>query len=282
MITIGIVGNGFVGSATQQLLCPDINILCYDINPKLCYPLGTTINDLNQCSLIFVSVPTPMNIDGSCHTQIVERVVQELHMVVDENKTAIIVRSTVPIGTADKLKCFFMPEFLTEKNFIKDFKSCEKWIFGVYENSNFPFKDTITTLFKSAKDNGCIDSNELVFLSNMEAETIKYMRNTFLATKVGFANEWATFCNKKGINYENVRVNAFSDKRIGLSHTDVPGHDGKLGFGGTCLPNDIASSIYQIEQQHIKPFILAAVQERNDKNDRWERDWMKDEGRAVI
>ena len=66
MITIGIVGNGFVGSAAGLLLCPDINIFCYDINPKLCYPLGTTLNDLNKCSLIFISVPTPMNSNGSC------------------------------------------------------------------------------------------------------------------------------------------------------------------------------------------------------------------------
>ena len=131
----------------------------------------------------------------------------------------------------------------------------KKWIFGMYENSDFPFKKTITNLFQMAKKNGCIDSDELVFVSNMEAETIKHIRNTFLATKVGFANEWHTFCGKKRINYDNVREHAFSDKRIGLSHTKVPGHDEKCGFGGTCLPKDLASSVYQMKQQHIGSFI---------------------------
>ena len=64
---IGIIGNGFVGKATFQLKCKDIEILAYDINPELCMPQGITLNDLMSCNLIFISVPTPMNKDGSCY-----------------------------------------------------------------------------------------------------------------------------------------------------------------------------------------------------------------------
>ena len=75
---IGIIGNGFVGNATRQLICNDINILSYDITPNLCDPLGTTLKDLLNCEFIFVSVPTPMKENGECYIDIVKAVVNEL------------------------------------------------------------------------------------------------------------------------------------------------------------------------------------------------------------
>jgi UDP-glucose 6-dehydrogenase len=123
---IGIIGNGFVGKATNQLKCKDIEILAYDINPELCEPIGLQLVDMNQCEIIFVSVPTPMSNDGSCYTNIIESVFNDLEKI--NYKGFIVLRSTVPVGTSDRLNCYFMPEFLTEKNFINDYVNAFNYV----------------------------------------------------------------------------------------------------------------------------------------------------------
>src|SRR5579872_6189863 len=115
---IGIIGNGFVGKATTILKNPDVKLIVYDIDPNLCSPIGTKITDLKQCDLIFVSVPTPMRKDGSCYLGIVESVINDLNSnnVINEPENFVVIRSTILPGTSDRLGCYFMPEFLTEKN----------------------------------------------------------------------------------------------------------------------------------------------------------------------
>jgi len=107
-------------------------------------------------------------------------------------------------------------------------------------------------------------------------------RNYYLATKVSFCNEIYDFCEKKGINYENVRNIAANDDRILHSHTSVPRHDGKKGFGGTCFPKDTSSLKYEMINTGIKPYIMEAIIERNEKIDRPEKDWKLNIGRAII
>ena len=75
---IGVIGNGFVGKATFQLKCRDIDIYAYDINPDACQPKGLKLNDMKQCEIIFISVPTPMNKDGSCYLDIIKSVLNDL------------------------------------------------------------------------------------------------------------------------------------------------------------------------------------------------------------
>ena len=104
---IGIIGNGFVGKATFQLACKDINILAYDINPNLCIPNNLKLEDMNQCEIIFISVPTPMNTDGSCYLQIVNSVISNLKSI--NYPGFIVLRSTVPVGTCYDFECYFMP-----------------------------------------------------------------------------------------------------------------------------------------------------------------------------
>ena len=111
---IGIIGNGFVGKATKHLACKNIKLLVYDINPSLCEPKNTKLEDLQKCDIIFVSVPTPMKKNGECYLGIVESVVNEINNKI-KNPPFIVIRSTVPPGTSDKFGCYFMPEFLTEK-----------------------------------------------------------------------------------------------------------------------------------------------------------------------
>ena len=90
------------------------------------------------------------------------------------------------------------------------------------------------------------------------------------------------YCNKINVNYENVRKGAANDERILHSHTNVPGHDGKNGFGGTCFPKDTSSLKYEMNKVGMRPYVLEAIIERNEKVDRPEKDWSLDKGRAVI
>jgi UDP-glucose 6-dehydrogenase len=100
---IGIVGNGFVGKATFRLQCKDIDIIAYDINPEQCIPKGAVVSDLNKCEIVFVSVPTPMQKDGSCHLGIIQSVFKDLKNI--DYQGLIVLRSTVPPGTSDSLNC---------------------------------------------------------------------------------------------------------------------------------------------------------------------------------
>jgi UDPglucose 6-dehydrogenase len=178
-----------------------------------------------------------------------------------------------------------MPEFLTEKNYTNDFINNKDWIFGVLgldNNRDTIFETKIRKLFYLALQNECITHNTLHFLTNKEAEMIKMFRNCFLATKVSFCNEINEFCEKLNINYENVRQLAANDDRILTSHTAVPGHDGRKGFGGTCFPKDTSSLRYEMSKVGMKPYVMEAIIERNENVDRPEKDWTVDVGRAVI
>jgi len=277
---IGIIGNGFVGKATYQLKCDDIIILAYDINPNLCDPKGLSLQDMNLCDIIFISVPTPMSKDGSCHLNIINSVINDLVSI--KYNGYIVLRSTVPVGTSDKLNFYFMPEFLTEKNYINDFINNPNWFFGLPEKYDDMFKLKIIELFNLAVKNERIKYNNLHFIPNKEAEMIKLYRNCFLATKISFCNEISQFCNLKDINYENVRKLATLDPRIGSSHTMVPGHDMMKGFGGTCFPKDTSSLQYEMTNAGMTPYIMNAIIERNNTVDRPMKDWAKDKGRAYI
>jgi len=276
---IGVIGNGFVGKATSILECEEIDLISYDINPNLCNPLGTKLLDMVECEIIFISVPTPMKDTGECHLQIVIDVINNLRKI--NYKNYIVLRSTVPVGTCDKLGVNFMPEFLTEKKYLEDFKNCEQWIFGLYNNDD-NFKSKINQLITLAKKYNKIKYDNIIFTINKEAEMIKLFRNCFLATKVSFCNEMSQFCELKEINYENVRKLACQDKRIGNSHSLVPGHDLKKGFGGTCFPKDMNNLNYEMKMIDMNSYIINSALERNNKIDRKEKDWTNDKGRSVI
>lgn len=280
---IGIIGNGFVGKATNILENKNVNLVIYDIDPNLCVPVGTTLKDICNTDIVFISVPTPMNSDGSCHIGILESVVNNIKEICDLNKNLIVIRSTVPPGTSDHLNCYFMPEFLTEKNFVYDFINNEHWIFGLkHTEQDTLFKEKITQLFNYSFESNKIKFNNLHFVTNKEAEMIKLFRNNYLSVKVGFCNEIAEFCEKKEISYENVRKLAVLDKRIGDSHSKVPGHDGRKGFGGTCFPKDTNNLKCEMKKIGMKSYIIENVVDRNETVDRSEKDWNSNKGRAVI
>jgi len=280
---IGIIGNGFVGKATNILANEEVELVVYDINPELCIPKGTTLEELCQVDIIFISVPTPMNKDGSCHVGILDSVVNDLKKIISLDEKLVVCRSTVPPGTCDRFGCYFMPEFLTEKNFEYDFINNEDWIFGLKnQEQDCIFKEKIAQLIDLSYQHKKINYNTIHFVSNSEAEMIKLFRNNFLSVKVSFCNEIAEFCSKKNIDYENVRKLAILDKRIGASHSFVPGHDGRRGYGGTCFPKDTNNLKHEMKQIGMKSYIIENTVSRNEEVDRAEKDWNDNKGRAVI
>ena len=252
---IGIVGNGFVGNATKILLeKSNHKLVVYDLDPNKCFPIGLKFNELSKCNLIFVSVPTPMYLNGDCNTKIVEKCVNDLKKIISKD-TFIIIRSTIPVGLSDKLGVYFMPEFLTEKNWDFDFRNNKSWIFGMPSN-NEKFKIYISDLITDSYNNQSIKHKNIFFIENKEAELIKYFKNTFLATKVSFYNEIYQFCLKNKINYDNVIKFVKYDDRIGKTHMKVPGPDGSLGYGGTCFPKDINSLHHQFKKTNVNSIIF--------------------------
>ena len=275
-LVFGVIGNGFVGGATKQFECSNNKLLVYDIIPEKCQPQGLKLEDLQECDLIFICVPTPMRYNGECNLSIVDSVINNLNKV--NINTNIIIRSTVLPGTTNKYNSFFMPEFLTEKNYLQDFINCKNWVIGCgNKNINQYFLSKFKLLLDNAYNANKIKHNSIIPMLNSEAELAKYTRNSFLALKVSFFNEIYQLCNKLDINYNNFIKGVNCDERIGNSHTSVPGSDGKFGYGGTCFPKDTnALKSFFKNELNIDPYILSAMIERNEKTDRPEQDWKND------
>ena len=121
----------------------------------------------------------------------------------------------------------------------------------------------------------------IVKTGSTTAEMVKYMTNSFLATKVSFANEMKMISDKLGVDYDKVVEYSIYDERLGKSHWAVPGPDGHYGFGGSCFPKDINALIKVAEKMDIPSNILSAVWDTNILV-RPERDWENLKGRAVI
>ena len=288
MIQVGIIGCGFVGKATGLFKGDNINISKYDINSELCVPESITLEQISKNSdILFICLPTPMKSDGSCHLGIIENVLNEMKTYVDLNDKIVVLRSTVPVGTAKQFNCYFMPEFLTEKNSDEDFKNTACWILGLkdeqtHAKQNEKAKSIFNFIIQENYFSNNIKSQERKYMNTCEAEALKLFKNTFLATKVGFCNEFYSFCQAKNINYNTIIDGVITDERIGNTHVQVPGHDGKMGFGGTCFPKDINSLAFQMKQNNVKMPIIENVIFRNNTIDRPEQDWNSDKGRAVV
>ena len=230
-----------------------------------------------------------MNADGSIDLTYVNQVFEEIDSVNERVDNVIIFKSTVVPGTTEKLQekfsklnIVYNPEFLTERQWEKDVKNTQEWIVGLWNAEDKYLKKILRKIFITAKRNGRIKSANFIWASTEEAELAKLVRNAFLATKVSFFNEIHSFCEAVEIPYERVVNLVRLDPRIGESHMQVPGPDGKKGYGGTCLPKDINSLYHQIFDQGIDPSIIDAVMLRNQKIDRPEEDWKDDKGRAVV
>ncbi len=274
---IGIIGQGYVGTAIKSGFEKHYEIETYDKYDET--KSTCELFDLvAECGVIFVCVPTPMNRDGSCHTDIVESVVQEIDEWVSryhkDTNPIVVIKSTVPPGTTDRLhkkykniNVIFNPEFLTEANFREDFKNQTRIILGGTRKGTNILRQVYSKVFPHST---------IVKTGSKTAEMVKYFINSFLGTKVSFANEMKIICDKIGIDYDKVVEYATYDERLGKSHWAVPGPDGNLGFGGHCLPKDISAILNEFGSD-----LLKSVLDVNDKV-RENRDWEDMKGRAVI
>ena len=218
-----------------------------------------------------------MNTDGTCHTDIVERVVKDIDDRVDLgniSKPIVVIKSTISLGTTDRLhkkykgvNVIFNPEFLTEANFIEDFKNQKRIILGGVRQGTNKLRQIYSKVFPHAT---------IVKTGSKTAEMVKYFINCYLGTKVSFANEMKMVSDEVGIDYDKVVEYATYDERLGKSHWAVPGPDGDLGFGGHCLPKDVSAIVSEFDTE-----LLDSVLKVNNKV-RKNKDWEKMKGRAIV
>ena len=248
MEKIGIIGNGFVGSAVAYGMSAqcgyDSDIKIYDIDPlKRTHSLSEVVNNSDW---VFISVPTPSKEDGSIDNSFVYQVFEDIEKVKikQEHDTVFFLRSTCIVGTTrkiqekyPKLNIVYNPEFLTERNAKFDFINPSRIVLGYNDLEQInsvvkknKIKDFFSKRFSNVKIISCMYE---------EAEMIKYMANNYFAVKLAFLNEmYLIQKNNKKIDWDVVMDGFLSDGRIGHSHNKIA-LDGKLGYGGACLPKDI-------------------------------------------
>ena len=276
MFKIGIIGQGFVGSAIREGLKSYYPCYTYDLDPDKCSNTHSEV--VNNSDIIFVCVPTPMRKSGECDTRILEKAVSSIEdEVFDNRKPILVLKSTIPPGTTDRiskltrLDVCFSPEFLTEANSFDDFKNQTRIIIG----GPRPATGTLKQMFRKA-----FPRIPIVKTGTKIAEMVKYFTNCFLASKVTFANEMYEICEKNNIDFDKVSEYALHDDRIGKTHLMVPGPDGDRGFGGHCFPKDLSAMISYAKKSDVYPNFLLAVEESN-RLYRTVRDWESMKGRAV-
>tara|TARA_X000000368_G_C23043876_1_gene718231 strand:+ start:348 stop:1208 length:861 start_codon:yes stop_codon:yes gene_type:complete len=278
---IGIIGKGFVGTAVEYgfktSFNKEVDIKVFDKDKTKC--THTLFEVVNNSEYVFISVPTPSFEDGSIDLSILEEVLNSISKISENKNTIFLVRSTIVPGSTSffqkkfpNIRLVFNPEFLTERNANHDFINQERFIFGGNKNDT----ERVEKLFiwRFGKDIPIIKTNFET------AELIKYMNNTFLATKVSFLNEMKILSDACGADW-GIAIEGFSlDSRVGNSHLQVPGIDGKKGFGGSCFPKDIQAITNFADSIEIDLKVLKAAWKTNLKV-RPEKDWEKLVGRAV-
>ena len=281
---IGIIGQGFVGSAIFEGLRNYYDVFTYDLDPGKCNSTHQQV--AREANIIFTCVPTPMRKDGSCDTRILEKVIVKINDEVKAdpkmNRPIIVVKSTVPPGTTEKLNAVatvcsvcFSPEFLTEANSFDDFKNQSRIIIGGDTNSNCRSARIVKSMFRKP-----FPRIPIVVTKFETAEMVKYFTNCFLATKVMFANEMYQICEDSSIDYDKVLEYVLYDTRFGRTHLSVPGPDGDLGFGGHCFPKDLNALIHFAEAREVDCSLLKTVRSKNESI-RTNKDWQQMKGRAV-
>tara|TARA_B100001057_G_scaffold284620_1_gene284911 strand:- start:188 stop:1033 length:846 start_codon:yes stop_codon:yes gene_type:complete len=264
---VGIVGYGFVGKALENGIDNSVSIL--NIDPKL----KTSIKDLVpfQPDIVFICVPTPLSEELSLDASIVHLVIDE---ILEHNIDSLIVlKSTILPNHLGKIskkvkKFIYNPEFLREKHANDDFINSNLIVFGGEQRNIDEIKDFY---FKKTK----CTCKSYVETDLITASLIKYTINSFLATKVSFFNELKNIFVKADANdsWENFITYVQKDLRLGNSHMSVPGHDGKEGFGGACLPKDSIALLNFFKENNLDFRVLkSAIDVNNIIRDKYNDD----------
>ncbi|HXB38923.1 MAG TPA: UDP-glucose/GDP-mannose dehydrogenase family protein [Bacteroidia bacterium] len=290
---ITVVGTGYVGLVTGTCLAETGNtVICVDINEEkvkkmkegvvpIYEPhldtlfhrnikagrLSFTTNlkeAIEHSVIIFLALPTPPGEDGSADLSYVLGVAEDLGKIIKDYKV-IVDKSTVPVGTADKVRAAVAknakvefdvvsnPEFLREGFAVDDFLKPDRVVIGA---SSEKARKTMEELYKPYVRQG----NPIVFMDEKSAELTKYAANAFLATKITFMNEIANLCEKLGADVDMVRIGIGSDDRIGKRFL-FPG----IGYGGSCFPKDVQALAKSADEANYDFKILHSVMEVNEK-----------------
>ena len=264
---VSVIGTGYVGLVTGTCLAETGNeVVCVDIDDKKVQKMQNGVvpiyephldilfernirakrlkfstslkTGLDHGDIIFLALPTPEDEDGSADLKYVLGVAEEIGKLIEEYKV-IVDKSTVPVGTSEKVKeaiaknakCEFdvvsNPEFLREGFAVDDFLKPERIVVG--SNSERATK-LMEKLYKPFVRSG----NPVIIMDEKSAELTKYAANSFLATKITFMNEIANFCELVGADVDKVRIGMGTDSRIGKRFL-FPG----IGYGGSCFPKDV-------------------------------------------
>jgi UDPglucose 6-dehydrogenase len=233
-LKMAIIGHGFVGAAVDYGF-PDSNCDKIIIDPKY----GTAVEDLDGrgIEVSFVCVPTPMADDASIDASILISTVNKL--LLHTNGLVVIKSTAIPsiihALSADH-RVIYNPEFLTEKAANEDFVNPPMHVFGGNENETKELEQ-IYENYSACKP--CV----VYHMTAEEASFVKYGMNSFLASKVLWFNQFYDIVEKFGGNYNVIRNAIGTDPRIGHSHTMVPGHDGRRGYGSACFAKDVPAFV---------------------------------------
>ncbi len=223
--------------------------------------------------IYFIAVGTPPGEDGSADLQYVLAVAREIGANL-ERYALVIDKSTVPVGTADKVRAAIdaelqrrgvaiefdvvsNPEFLKEGAAIGDFMKPDRIVVGAEGERAINRMRELYADFTRSHD-------RLLVMGVRDAEMTKYVANAMLATKISFMNEVANLCDRMGVDVENVRTGIGSDTRIGYSFI-YPG----CGYGGSCFPKDVKALIRMAAAHDLVPGVLQAVEDRNEAQKRY-------------
>jgi UDPglucose 6-dehydrogenase len=241
-----------------------------NLNNKTIHFSTKLSNHLEKCDVAFIAVGTPMGDDGSADLKFVLQVAKEIgqHMT---HSLVVVDKSTVPVGTADKVRATIQnelkhrnldipfhvvsnPEFLKEGDAINDFMKPDRVVIGSDdEASTEQMRALYAPFFRSSMD-------RLITMDVRSAEMTKYVANAMLATKISFMNEIANICELVGADVNKVRIGIGSDSRIGYSFI-YPGS----GYGGSCFPKDVKALKKTAEEHGYTASLITSVEDVNDR-----------------
>lgn len=292
-MNIAVVGTGYVGLVTGTCFAENGNhVTCVDIDANKVEKMKNgiipiyephldvlfernikqnrlvfTINleeAIKDATIIFLALPTPPGEDGSADLSYVLGVAKQLGKIITDYKI-IINKSTVPVGTAEKVraavaenaKCEFdvisNPEFLREGFAVDDFMKPDRVVIGTKSEKA---KKIMSDLYAPFVRQG----NPIYFMDERSSELTKYAANAFLATKITFMNEIANLCERVGANVDSVRIGIGSDDRIGKRFLFAG-----IGYGGSCFPKDVQALAKTSSENNYEFQILNSVMAVNEK-----------------